>query len=221
MAEPTKTPTPSTAPKAEKPAVKAPAKAPEPAKPTAKTPPAKPAPPTTGKKTGAAAKAGAKPAPKAGGEKKDDVKIVDKPTLKLHRPRDKPKLSAAVVKGLSQRAEIAGRRPRFRRQQWYEYKRLANSGWRRPTGVDSAMRRHFGYEQSVVRVGFRGPVAVRGLHPSGFEEVRIETLADLSRVDPSKQAARVSGNLGTRNLKLVYAEADKRKIRILNRRDLK
>lgn len=206
--------------------------------PTAKTPTPPPAKPVASPPTG---KAPAKPSaatpgtpkatkktpaltttPKGKTEAKDakDVKIVDKPTPKKHVARPKPTLTERIQDRLRLRTAIDGRRPRFRRQQWYEYKRLADSGWRKPTGVDSAMRRHFGYEQSVVRIGFRGPVETRGLHPSGFQEVRVETLGDLARIDPKKQAARVSGNLGTRTLKLVYAEADKLKIRVLNRRNL-
>src|SRR5688572_5014382 len=158
-----------------------------------------------------------------GGSKasKDDVKIVEKTTPREHKAQAKPTLTKETQDGLRLRRAIASRRPKkFRRQQWYEYKRLEDSGWRKPTGVDSAMRRHFGYEQPVVRVGFRGPAATRGLHPTGFQEVRVERVEDLSKIDPKTQAARVSGGLGTRKLKLVYAEADKRGVRVLNRRQL-
>lgn len=152
---------------------------------------------------------------------KDDVKIVEKATKREHKAQPKPTLTKETVEGLRLRRAIASRRPKkFRRQQWYEYKRLEDSGWRKPTGVDSAMRRHFGYEQPVVRVGFRGPAATRGLHPTGFQEVRVERIEDLSKIDPKTQAARVSGGLGARKLKLVYAEADKRGVRVLNRREL-
>ncbi|HEX9816544.1 MAG TPA: 50S ribosomal protein L32e [Candidatus Thermoplasmatota archaeon] len=157
-----------------------------------------------------------KPAPK----KTEDVKIVDTPTEKKHVARSKANLTDEQRKALSLRDTIAGRRPWFRRTQWYEYKRLANTGWRRPRGVDSAMRRHFGYEQPVVRVGFAGPKSVRGLHASGFQEVYVEVLSDLKKIDTKTQAARVSGTLGTRKLRIVYDEADKLGVRILNRRQL-
>lgn len=177
------------------------------------------APKTTPPK-GGAAPAKAAPAGTAGGAKEEPVTVVDEPTPKKHTARAKPQLAAPLVSRLRLRRELAGRRPTFRRQQWYEYKRLADSGWRKPTGVDSAMRRHFGYEQSVVRVGFRGPAEVRGLHASGFQEVRVETLRDLEAIDPKRQAARLSATLGARRLKVLYAEADKRGVRVLNRRRL-
>lgn len=158
--------------------------------------------------------------PAAKEAKAKEVKIVEAPAPAVHTPRAKPQLSKEQRARLALRATIDRRRPAFRRQQWYEYKRLENSGWRRPTGVDSAMRRHFGYEQSVVRVGFRGPADVRGLHPSGFREVRVETMKDLDTIDPKRQAARVARTLGRRRLVAIYEAADKKGIRILNRRKL-
>lgn len=159
-----------------------------------------------------------KPAAK-GTSKEPEVKIVEKPTPK-YQVAAKPALAPELRASLALRESIDRRRPRFRRQQWYEYKRLEDSGWRRPTGIDSAMRRHFGYEQPVVRIGFGGPRESRGLHPSGFREVYVEQVDDLKRIDPKTQAARVSARLGARKLKLVYAEADKLGVRILNRRHL-
>lgn len=164
------------------------------------------------------AKAPSKPAAK--GDKAPDVKIVDQPTEKKHTARAKATLTDEQKKGLQQRRTIAGRRPWFRRQQWYEYKKLERSGWRKPTGVDSAMRRHFGYEQPVVRIGFAGPKSVRGLHASGFREVYVEHVDHLKAIDTKTEAARVSGTLGTRKLRRLYEEADKLGVRILNRRDL-
>lgn len=188
---------------------------------------AKPGGPTeTGKGPTKPATGSGKAAPKkaAAAAKKaaaNEVKVVEKATPGGHKAQAKPTLTDATKKGMVLRRAIAGRRPRkFKRQQWYEYKRLEDSGWRKPTGVDSAQRRHFGYEQPVVRVGFRGPVAARGLHASGFREVYVAQVGDLAKIDPKTQAARVSGNLGTRSLKLVYAEADKRGVRVLNRRNL-
>ena len=61
------------------------------------------------------------------------------------------------------------------------------------------MRRHFKYRIPVVQSGFRGPVSVRGLHPSGFEEVRVNNPKDVDDVDPKTQAIRIAR---TKNLKI-------------------
>ena len=155
----------------------------------------------------------AKPRPKG------EVTIVEKAAPK-YQAQPKATLTQEQKHGLALRRSISNRRPWFRRQQWYEYKRLADSGWRKPTGVDSAQRRHFGYEQPVVRIGFGGPRSVRGLHPSGFREVYVEHVEDLQAMEKTTHAARVSGKLGARKLKLIYAEADKLGVRVLNRRKL-
>lgn len=228
---PTKSPAPAKAERTPKPAkAPAPSAASQPAasekKPAAS--PKKEAPKAPKKEIAASAKATPAPSgkgkaePKAKAAASPPVKIVEKPTPPVHQARAKATLTPELRARLRLRDAIASRRPNpFRRQQWYEYKRLKDSGWRRPTGVDSAMRRHFGYEQPVVRVGFRGPRETRGLHPSGFEEVYVDSAAALARVtDPARQAARVAATLGARTLKTLYAEADKRGVRILNRRKL-
>jgi large subunit ribosomal protein L32e len=181
--------------------------------------------PKTAKKAEAKTKEPAKKEPEAKGAEEEDVTIVDEGEVdtaaaRQHKARIKPELDDETRAQLSLRRTIADRRPGFRRQQWFEYKRLERSGWRRPTGQDSAQRRHFGYRPNVVRVGYRGPRAVRGLHASGFEEVRVENVGDLARIDPKKQAARVSATVGRRKLKDIYEAADEKKIRILNRRSL-
>jgi large subunit ribosomal protein L32e len=213
----TKTTPAKTAPKEEKPA---PATTEKASTPAAKAP---------AKKTTAPAKKSAPSAKKAPAKKASpakasdsDVKIVEpeEAAAKEYKPKAKPALDDATKALLNVRREIDARRPAFRRQQWFEYKRLEDSGWRKPRGKDSAMRRHFGYRPNLVSIGFRGPVDVRGLHSSGFEEVRVENVNDLAKVDPKTQAARVSATVGRRKLKLIYEAADKQKIRILNRREI-
>ena len=43
----------------------------------------------------------------------------------------------------------------------------------------------------MVQVGFRGPASVRGLHPSGFEEILDYNANTLEMVDPKAQAIRI------------------------------
>ena len=216
------------APKAEqkdepKAASKAPAKAPPAKESQAKPADKKASEPTEAKKPVEAKKPAEpkQPAAKKEPAAKDDVTIVEEgEEEEIYAVKIKPELDAATRKALSQRAEIDGRRPAFRRQQWFEYKRLERSGWRKPTGQDSGQRRHFGYRPPIVSIGYRGPAAARGLHSSGFEEVRVERVADLESINPKKQAARISATVGRRKLEAIYAEADKRKIRVLNRRSI-
>ncbi len=148
--------------------------------------------------------------------KEEKVKVVEKAV----QPKQKPVLDAETTEALELRAQKKAKQPTFRRQEWWRYKKLGgkNAGWRKPRGIHSKMRRHFKYRPNVVSIGFRGPVAARGLHPSGFEEVLVHRPEDLAKVDPKIQAARVGGTVGGRKAELIEKEADKLGIRILNRR---
>ena len=90
--------------------------------------------------------------------------------------------------------------------------------WRKPTGIHSKARRHYKYRPPVVSIGYRGPNAARGLHPSGFEEVLVHRPEDLAPIDPKTQAARVGRTVGGRKASAIEKKADELGIRILNRR---
>ena len=69
----------------------------------------------------------------------------------------------------------------------------------------------------MVDVGFRGPVAARDLHPSGFEEVLVYNVDGLEGIDPKKQAVRIGGTVGTKKRIAIEDRADELGIRVLNR----
>jgi large subunit ribosomal protein L32e len=113
------------------------------------------------------------------------------------------------------RRRISSKRPRFRRQESWRYVRIKES-WRRPRGIDSKMRiKKKGWPPSP-GVGFRSPRAVRGLHPSGYEEVLVYNVGDLAAVNPETQAIRIAGKVGARKRAMILTEASKRGIRVLN-----
>ena len=136
-----------------------------------------------------------------------------------YKPRQKPVLTKEQKTDLSKRNRMSHKRPNFRRQNWFRYKRLGQK-WRRPRGIHSKMRRHFKYRIPVVQAGFRGPASVRGLHPSGFEEVLVYNPKNLEDVDPKAQAIRISSKVGDKKREMIIQKADELKIRVLNRRDL-
>ena len=136
-----------------------------------------------------------------------------------YKPRQKPVLDKQTKKDLSKRNRMSHKRPSFKRQNWFRYKRLGEK-WRSPRGIHSKMRRHFKYRIPVVQVGFRGPASVRGLHPSGFEEVLVHNTKEVENVNPETQAVRISSTVGDKKRELIVKKADELKIRVFNRRDL-
>jgi large subunit ribosomal protein L32e len=127
-------------------------------------------------------------------EKPEPVKELELPEYSAH---PKPKLPNNVKKALRYRAEKKAVQPFFIRQEARRYKRLGLK-WRRPKGVHSKLRQHWGYRINVVSIGFRGPKDARGLHPSGFREVLVHNVKELDAVDPQVQAIRIARTVGSK-----------------------
>jgi len=147
-------------------------------------------------------------------EKKEGKK---KGAEREYTPKMKPQIAPATRDLLRVRRAIAARRPTFLRQEWFRDARLGLK-WRKPQGGQSKLRRHYGYRINVVSIGYRGPKAVRGLHPSGFREVLIHTVRELDAIDPKLEAARIAATVGGRRRTEIQAAADEKGIRVLNRR---
>jgi large subunit ribosomal protein L32e len=133
------------------------------------------------------------------------------------RPRglaDKtPDLAEETERLLTQRRRVG--KPQFHRQDYHKKKRTPTS-WRRPRGGLSKQRRGIKGKGDTVEAGFRTPTEVRGLHPSGFEEVRVHNTDDLEGVDGDTQAVRIGSTVGARKRERIEEEAEDAGIRVLN-----
>jgi large subunit ribosomal protein L32e len=150
-------------------------------------------------------------------EKKADVVEIVEEKKGAYKPKIKPHLNEREKEQLVIRRQIKKRTPHFLRDEGFRYKRIPKN-WRRPTGYTSKLRINLKYRPSKVRVGFRAPKVVRGLHASGFEEVMIHTVKELDRIDPKKQAVRIGGTVGTKKRLEIAKRADELNIRVLNMR---
>jgi len=136
----------------------------------------------------------------------------------FHTARQKPVLDDATKEALSTRAAQKKKTPTFRRQEWFRYKRLSRTGWKKPRGDDSSQRKNRKYRSALVRVGHGKIAAARGLHPSGFEEVLVNNSSDLEGLDPETQAVRIAKTVGNRKRSAIHDRADDLGLRVLNRR---
>ena len=138
----------------------------------------------------------------------------------IHTARQKPVLDEETAKALSFRTQQKKRQPAFRRQEWYRYKRLSRSSWRKPNGLQSKMRLNRKYRPPMVRIGYRKISSARGLHPSGFEEVMVHNQNDLEGLDPETQAIRIGARVGNRKRLEIHDRANSLGIRVLNQRKI-
>ena len=150
-------------------------------------------------------------------KKTDDVEIVDE-KKGAYKPKIKPQLNEKEKEQLVIRRQIKKRTPHFLRDEGFRYKRIPKN-WRRPTGYTSKLRINLKYRPSKVRVGFRAPKIVRGLHASGFKEIIIHTIKELETIDPKKQAVRIGGTVGTKKRLEIAKRAGELDIRVLNMRE--
>lgn len=117
------------------------------------------------------------------------------------------------------RRRLKSKKPRFRRQESWRYKRVSEV-WRKPDGIDSKMRKKKKGWPKSVEVGYRGPKAARGLHPSGYAEVLIRTVDDVEKVDPKTQAIRIAHAVGARKRIEITARAGEIGVHVLNPREV-
>jgi large subunit ribosomal protein L32e len=100
-------------------------------------------------------------------------------------------------------------------------KRQLSDSWRKPRGQHNKQREQKKAKGNLPKPGFGSPVAVRGMHPSGFFEVLVFTEKDLENVDAKTQAIRISAGVGARKRKGLQEKAAASGFKILNARVIK
>ena len=143
-------------------------------------------------------------------EPDEDVKTERRPRIDVDI---EPDLDEETERLLDERKRVG--KPQFNRQDYHKKKRVPTS-WRKPRGGLSKQRIGIKGKGDTVEAGFRSPVAVRGLHPSGFEEVRVHNVGDLEGVDGDTQAVRIASKVGGRKRERIEDECEERSIRVLN-----
>jgi large subunit ribosomal protein L32e len=133
------------------------------------------------------------------------------------RPRghaDKtPELDDDTARALAQKHREG--KPAFKRQDYHKKKRTPES-WRKPRGGLSKQRRGLKSRGPMVEAGYRSPKEARGLHPSGFEEVRVHNVDDVDGVDGDTQAVRIASGVGARKRERIEEVCEDEEIRVLN-----
>ncbi len=126
----------------------------------------------------------------------------------------KPNLSEDERRLLTIRKVQKGKKPEFRRQESWRYKRV-HSSWRRPKGIDSKMRLKLGGRPKSVEVGYSSPKQIRGRNGSGYDEVLVFNAENLSKVTQS-QVVRIGHVVGQRKRVSILEKARELGIYVVN-----
>mgnify|MGYP003321772846 CR=1 FL=1 len=137
-----------------------------------------------------------------------DEEFFDEEWDEIHTARQKPVLDDETKENLLIRAAQMKKQPKFRRQEWYRYKRLSRSGWRKPKGYQSKQRLNMKYRTPMARVGYGKVRAAKDLHPSGFIEVLVHNSSSLNEIDPKTHAIRIGKRVGNRKRLAIHIKAD-------------
>lgn len=107
------------------------------------------------------------------------------------------------------------KRARFRRYGRDVKKRLAET-WRKPKGQHNKLRRKIGAKGPYPHAGYGSPVMVRGLHPSGYQDMVVASPSAIADLDPNVHAVRIAAAVGGRKRAEIRDLAEKAGFRILN-----
>ncbi|TFH29264.1 MAG: 50S ribosomal protein L32e [Promethearchaeota archaeon] len=113
------------------------------------------------------------------------------------------------------RAEKKKRRPAFVRvESWRRVK--VKPAWRRARGIDNQTRHNTKKGVKSPGAGYRVPKKIRGLHPSGLEDIVIISQKELESLNPEMHGVRISARLGTRKRIALIDVAREKGFRVLN-----
>ncbi len=119
------------------------------------------------------------------------------------------------AKLLRERKKKNAKKPKFRKQESWRYKRVKKP-WRRPRGIDSRMRQKKKGLPKSVNTGYKGPKNTRNLHPLGYREVLIHNPDELVMINPDEEIVRIGHTVGARKRSQIIDNAANLGITIVN-----
>jgi large subunit ribosomal protein L32e len=108
----------------------------------------------------------------------------------------------------------------FKRDGYGKKKQLSDS-WRKPRGQHNKQREQKKAKGALPKPGFGSPIAVRGMHPSGFFEVLVSSVKELMGIDPKTHAIRIGATVGERRRIGLQEKALAEGFKVLNARIVK
>ncbi len=129
-----------------------------------------------------------------------------------HKSKEFKKLSRSLKIREFQKSKL----PDFVRSDSWKVKRLEDSGWRKPKGLDNKMRIERKGWPPRVKIGYRKIKEARYLHPSGLREVLVHNSKELSELDPNIHIVRIASSVGKKKRIEIIEKAKELGLRIAN-----
>lgn len=98
----------------------------------------------------------------------------------------------------------------------HKHKKRVTSAWRKPRGSQGKHRIMRKGKPPRVKSGYGSPSLVKGLHPSGYEEIIVFNVNELSLVNPETQVVRIGRSVGKKKRLEIEEKAENLNIHIVN-----
>lgn len=103
----------------------------------------------------------------------------------------------------------------FKRQGEQNIKRLGRK-WRNVRGNQSKLRIHKKSRGFRPGPGYGSPKIIKSLHPCGLEDVLINNVKEMEKLDAQKQVCRIASGVGKKKRMDLIKKAGELKIKVLN-----
>ncbi len=124
-------------------------------------------------------------------------------------------LNTEIKRLLNVRKKQKSKKPTFKQTDSHKKKKLADY-WRKPDGIHNKTRYAKHGKCPLVEAGYGSPAAVRGLHPSGFEEIIVNNIKEVESLKTESQAGRIGRTVGARKRSIIEKKAAELGLKILN-----
>ena len=124
-----------------------------------------------------------------------------------------------MIELLKLRKKMKSKKPIFIRQDAHKKARVG-VGWRSSRGHHSKMREHRKGHRKSISVGYKSPRLVRGLHQTGLKAILVHNKNQILNIDIKTQGIMIA-NVGLKKKVEIVVEAEKRKIHVLNVKNIK
>ena len=155
-------------------------------------------------------------------KKEDKTKIKEKNKVEVKKKyipkvkkENKKKSTEAVEtqKTLKAKKKLPTFRGRFGKKNIRKKSKTKWNKWRKPRSIDLDRGLQHGFRP---KIGYRGNTKIRGIHPSGYNEILIKNLKEIEKINIKTEAIRIGATVGKKKRNEIITKANEKGIWVLN-----